>query len=73
MKIYLDSIFKNTNPTILNKYNIKELSSNDIGNCYELEFEGNKEDLRKFYNKYFNTGESFDKLIEYYHILKLLK
>ena len=73
MIIYLDSIFKNINPTILNKYNIKELSSNDIGNCYELEFEGNKEDLRKFYNKYFNTGESFDKLIEYYHIIKYKK
>tara|TARA_Y100000004_G_C8758821_1_gene345619 strand:+ start:222 stop:416 length:195 start_codon:yes stop_codon:yes gene_type:complete len=64
MKIYLDSIFKNINPTILNKYNIKELSSNDIGNCYEIEFEGNKKDLRKFYNKFFNTGESFDNYIK---------
>ena len=66
MIIYLDSIFKNINPTILNKYNIKELNSNDIGNCYEIEFEGNKEDLRKFYNKYFNTGESFDNIIKAY-------
>ena len=63
MKIYLDSIFKNINPTILNKYNIKELSSNDIGNCYEIEFERDKKDLRKFYNKYFNTGERFENII----------
>ena len=66
MIIYLDSIFKNINPVILNKYNIKELSSNDIGNCYEIEFEGNKEDLRKFYNKYFTTGESYDNIIKAY-------
>ena len=66
MIIYLDSIFKNINPTILNKYNIKELNSNDIGNCYEIKFECNKEDLRKFYNKYFNTGESFDNIIKAY-------
>ncbi len=64
MKIYLDSIQKQFHSNILTKYNILQINSNDIGNCYELEFEGNKEDLRKFYNKYFNTGESFDNYIK---------
>ena len=64
MKIYLDSIQKEFHPDILTKYNILQINSNDIGNCYELEFEGNKENLRKFYNKYFNTGESFDNYIK---------
>jgi hypothetical protein len=63
MKIYLDSVFKEINPNVLEKYNVVQNNSIDIGNCYELEFEGNKEDLRRFYNKYFNTGESFNNMI----------
>ena len=46
MKIYLDSIQKEFHPDILTKYNILQINSNDIGNCYEIEFEGNKEDLK---------------------------
>lgn len=64
MKIYLDSIQKDFHPDILKKYNVLQINSNDIGNCYELEFEGSWENLRKFYNKFFNTGESFNDYIK---------
>ena len=64
MKIYLDSIHKNFHPEILTKYNVLQIGSVDIGNCYELKFRGTKEDLRRFYNKFFNTGESFDDYIK---------
>jgi hypothetical protein len=64
MKVYLDSIQKDFHPYILEKYNVLQINSNDIGNCYELEFEGSEENLRRFYNKYFNTGESFDNYIK---------
>tara|TARA_R110002126_G_scaffold41289_1_gene120270 strand:+ start:1246 stop:1440 length:195 start_codon:yes stop_codon:yes gene_type:complete len=62
MQIILDSIYPSFHKSILNKYNIKLISSIDIENCFELEFEGDKKDLKKFYNKYFNTGESFEEI-----------
>lgn len=65
MQIVLDSTYCSFNKRILNKYNIKLINSIDIGNCFELEFEGNKKDLKKFYNKYFHTGESFESYLLY--------
>ena len=64
MTITLDSVIANFNKKILNKYNIKQTSSTDIYNCYELKFKGAKKDLERFYNKYFDTGQSFASYIK---------
>ena len=64
MTITLDSVISNFDKKILNKYNIKQISSIDIYNCYELKFKGTKKDIKRFYNKYFYTGQSFASYIK---------
>jgi len=70
MIITLDSIIANFDKKILNKYNIKQISSIDIYNCYELKFKGAKKDLERFYNKYFETGQSFASYIKQWGFTK---
>jgi len=48
MTITLDSVIANFDKKILNKYNIKQTSSIDIYNCYELKFKGAKKILKDF-------------------------
>ena len=64
MQISLDTI----DPTIftikiLNKYKVELVQSIDLDNTFELTFKSSYNNLKSFYNKYYNTGETFEEYI----------
>ena len=64
MKISLDTIDPTIFTTkILNKYKIELVQSIDLNNTFELTFKSSYNNLKSFYNKYYNTGETFEEYI----------
>ena len=64
MKISLDTIDPTIFTTkILNKYKIELVQSIDLDNTFELTFKSSYNNLKSFYNKYYNTGETFEEFI----------
>jgi len=64
MKISLDTIDPTIFTTkILNKYKIELVQSIDLDNTFELTFKSSYNNLKSFYNKYYNTGETFEEYI----------
>ena len=64
MYISLDTIDPTIFTTkILNKYKIELVQSIDLDNTFELTFKSSYNNLKSFYNKYYNTGETFEEYI----------
>ena len=64
MQISLDTI----DPTIfitkiLNKYKVELVQNIDLDNTFELIFKSSYNNLKSFYNKYYNTGKTFEEYI----------
>ena len=64
MQISLDTIDPTIFTTeILNKYKVELVQSIDLDNTFELTFKSSYNNLESFYNKYYNTGETFEEYI----------
>ena len=64
MQISLDTIDPTIFTTkILNKYKIELVQNIDLDNTFELTFKSSYNNLKSFYNKYYNTGETFEEYI----------
>jgi hypothetical protein len=64
MYISLDTIDPTIFTTkILNKYKVELVQSIELNNIFELTFKASYNNLKYFYNKYYNTGETFEQYI----------
>ena len=64
MYISLDKIDPTIFTTkILNKYKVELVQSIELNNIFELTFKASYNNLKSFYNKYYNTGETFEQYI----------
>ena len=64
MQISLDTIDPTIFTTeILNKYKVELVQNIDLDNTFELTFKSSYNNLKSFYNKYYNTGETFEEYI----------
>ena len=64
MYISLDTIDPTIFTTkILNKYKVELVQNIDLDNTFELTFKSSYNNLKSFYNKYYNTGETFEEYI----------
>ena len=64
MHIILDTIDPTIFTTkILNKYKVEVVQTVELNNIFELTFKSSYKNLKAFYNKYYNTGETFEEYI----------